>query len=157
MSLISSSASGTVLLADFVNVDASGKVNIIGGGIQFLGLTDETGLTAPFALFVNIAVGLPVFEETTATVEVQLLDGDGQPVVVAGPDGTNSLTFTQEVDFLVPGDLESKKPPLGFPSSSNIVLNFPAGLPLPGEASYEWIVILDGVRLVSTTFYVPAG
>lgn len=157
MTMSSSTGSGTVLLADFVNVDAAGKVNIIGGGIQFLGSDPETGLTAPFAVYVNITVSIPMFEETSAAVEVALVDTDGQPVSVPSPDGPNIMRFNQDVDFRHTARPEVQPPPMGFPGTSNIVLNFPGGLPLPAGSSYEWVVMLDGSRLCSTTFFVPGA
>lgn len=157
MTMSSSSGSGTVLIADFVNVDAAGKVNIIGGGIQFLGSDPNTGLTAPFAVYVNITVTIPLFEETSAVVEVLLVDADGQPVTLAGPDGGNTMAFKQDVDFRHTERPELQQPPMGFPGTSNIVLNFPGGLPLPPSATYEWVVLLDGSRLTASTFFVPGA
>lgn len=157
MTMSSSSGSGTVLIADFVNVDAAGKVNIIGGGIQFLGSDPKTGLTAPFAVYVNITVTIPSFEETSAAVEVLLVDADGQPVTLGGPEGENTMMFQQDVDFRHPANPEIQQPPMGFPGTSNIVLNFPGGLPLPPSATYEWVVVLDGSRLTSSTFFVPGA
>ncbi|MBP2411777.1 hypothetical protein JOF48_000576 [Arthrobacter stackebrandtii] len=153
----SSTGSGTVLIADFVNVDAAGKVNIIGGGIQFLGSDPETGLTAPFAVYVNVTVSIPLFDETSAAVEVVLVDTDGQPVVVPSPEGPNIMRFNQDVDFRHTVRPEVQPPPMGFPGTSNIVLNFPGGLPLPTGSSYEWVVLLDESRLCSTTFFVPGA
>lgn len=155
MSESSSAANGTILIADFVNVDAAGKVNIIGGGIQFLGFDLESGLSAPFAVFVNVTVNIPQFEDTSASVEVLLVDTDGQPVTITGPDGTNTMRFTQDVDFRPANAAHLQEPPMGFPGNSNIVLNFPSGLPLHVGATYEWIVLMDQTRLASTTFFVP--
>lgn len=155
MRMNSGSGSGTVLIADFVNVDAAGKVNVIGGGIQFLGSDPGNGLTAPFAVYVNITVSIPMFEETSAAVEVALVDTDGQPVTVPSPDGPNMMRFHQDVDFRHTLRPDVQQPPIGFPGSSNIVLNFPGGLPLTPGSSYEWVVLLDGSRICSTTFFVP--
>lgn len=155
MSESSSAASGIILIADFVNVDAAAKVNIIGGGIQFLGFDAESGLTAPFAVFVNITVNIPSFEDTTASVEVLLVDTDGHPVTITGPDGANTMRFSQDVDFRPANAAHLQQPPMGFPGNSNIVLNFPSGLPLHVGATYEWIVLMDQTRLASTTFFVP--
>lgn len=157
MTMNSGTASGIVLIGDFVNVDAAGKVNIVGGGIQFLGGDPETGMTAPFAVFVNVTVSIPVFEDTSGAVEVILVDTDGQPVVVPSPDGENTMCFSQDVDFRPVSGPNDQQPPIGFPGSSNIVLNFPGGLPLPIGATYEWVVMLDGARIAATTFFVPGA
>lgn len=157
MRMNSSSGSGLVLIADFVNVDTAGKVNIIGGGIQFLGSDPETGLTAPFAVYVNVTVTIPMFEEMSAAVQVELVDADGQPVTVPSPDGPNMMRFNQDVDFRHTVRADVQQPPMGFPGTSNIVLNFPGGLPLPAGATYEWVALLDGSRLASTTFFVPGA
>lgn len=152
-----SSASANILIADFVNIDAAGKVNVIGGGIQFLGSDPKTGQTAPFSLFVNVTVSIPAFDETRAAVEVLLVDTDGRPVTVAGAEGPNVMRFSQSVDFRHAVAANVQRPPMGFPGNSNVVLNFPGGLPLPVGATYEWVVLLDGARLSSTPFFVPGA
>ncbi|WP_425864571.1 DUF6941 family protein [Arthrobacter sp. TWP1-1] len=150
-----SSASATILIADFVNIDAAGKVNVIGGGIQFLGSDPASDQTAPFSIFVSVTVSIPTFDETQATVEVVLVDSDGQPVTVAGTDGPNVMRFSQSVDFRHSATPDMQLPPMGFPGCSNVVLNFPGGLPLPTGTTYEWMVLLDGTRLSATSFFVP--
>ncbi|MHA7306067.1 DUF6941 family protein [Arthrobacter sp. TMN-49] len=151
----SSAVNGTILIADFVNVDAAGKVNIIGGGIQFLGFDPASGLTAPFAVYVSVTVNIPSFEDASASVQVLLVDADGQAVAITGPDGTNTMRFSQDVDFRHIDAPQLQEPPMGFPGKSNIVLNFPSGLPLNVKATYEWVVLMDQTPLASTTFFVP--
>jgi hypothetical protein len=155
VTLNSGGGGGTVLIADFVNVDAAGKVNIVGGGIQFLGFDAETGMTAPFYVFVNITVSIPSVEAAQAAVEVILVDADGQPVTLAGPEGQGTVRVHQDVDFRHKAAPGQQRPPMGFPGSSNLVLAFPGGLPLSAGSSYEWVVQLNGTRLTSTTFFVP--
>lgn len=150
-----SSASANILIADFVNIDAAGKVNVIGGGIQFLGFDPDAGLTAPFSLFVSVTVSLPSLDEASAIVEVLLVDTDGQAVTVEATDGPNEMRFSQGVDFRHTVAPDVQQPPIGFPGCSNVVLNFPGGLPLTAGGTYEWHVTLDGTRLASTTFFVP--
>lgn len=150
-----SSALANILIADFVNIDAAGKVNIIGGGIQFLGFDHSTGLTAPFSLFVSVTVSVPALDDTQASVEIMLVDTDGRPVTVPGQEGDNTLQFRQDVDFRHTISPNVQQPPIGFPGCSNVVLNFPGGLPLPHGSTYEWVVFLNGSRLASSTFFVP--
>ncbi|WP_157374871.1 hypothetical protein [Arthrobacter alpinus] len=154
---ISSTASATVMIADFVNVDAVGKVNIIGGGIQPLGLNPVTGLTASFSVFVNVTVSIPLFSDSAAAVEMVLVNTDGQPVTVAGPERQGIMRFTQDLDFRFSGEPNIQQPPLGFPGSSNMVLNFSGGLPLNAGETYEWDVLLDQRRLSSITFFVAGA
>ena len=150
-----SSADGNILIADFVNIDAAGKVNIIGGGVQFLGFDPDTGMTAPFSLYASIIVTLPTLDEASEAVDILLVDADGQPVTLPGPEGPNQLRFNQIVDFTHAKNPAVQQPPIGFPGSSNVVMNFPGGLPLPSGSTYEWVVLVDGRRLASTTFFVP--
>ncbi|MFQ4147663.1 hypothetical protein AAGW05_03030 [Arthrobacter sp. LAPM80] len=150
-----SSASANILIADFVNIDAAGKVNIIGGGIQFLGFDPNAGMTAPFSLFVSVTVSIPAFDDTQAAVEVELVDTDGRTVTVPGTEGPNLLSFNQDVDFKHTVAPNVQQPPRGFPGCSNVVLNFPGGLPLAAGSTYEWVVLLNGSRLSSSTFFVP--
>lgn len=156
MTTSSGSAGASIILADFVNIDAAGKVNIVGGGIQFMGFDPNSGMTAPFSLYASITVSIPAFDSTQAEVEIMLIDADGHPVQVPGPEGSpNTMQFTQSVDFRHTLAPNVQPPPMGFPGSSNVVLNFPGGLPLPQGATYEWVVLLNGTRLTSSTFFVP--
>ncbi len=106
-----------------------------------------SGLTAPFAVYVNITINIPGIDETSAAVEVVLVDTDRQPVVVPGPGGPNFMRSNQDVDFRRTVRPNFQQPPLGFPGTSNIVLNFPGGLPLSNGSTCECVVLLDGSRL----------
>ncbi|MFQ4147679.1 hypothetical protein AAGW05_03115 [Arthrobacter sp. LAPM80] len=45
--------------------------------------------------------------------------------------------MSQQIDFAHVTDPAIEKPPMGFPGSSSVVMNFPAGLPLPAGSAYE--------------------
>lgn len=80
MSALATGATGHVVIADYVNIHTSGKVNVIGGGIDMIGFDAENDVTAPFALFVSVSAKLVAGEDNTAAVEILLVDGDRQAV-----------------------------------------------------------------------------
>lgn len=102
-----SSGSRSVLVADLMNYDAADMVNSMGRGNRSLDSESDSGLIAPFAMYVNITVTIPMFEETSEAVEVLVVDADGQPVTLAWHYGDKAIH--------------------GFPSSSNGGLNFAGG------------------------------
>lgn len=155
MSAVSDAAKGHIMIADFVNLDAAGKVNILGGSVQFLGYDPEAGVTAPFSLYVEVAANVPAGEDTTASMEILLVDIDGQPVDLPGPAGPQTMRIAQNVDFRVVAAAGMPVPPPGFPGRTNAVLNFFNGLPLPPGKSYEWVIQLDHELIAKTAFVVP--
>jgi hypothetical protein len=155
MSALSDSASGHITIADYVNVDAAGKVNIIGGGIQFIGYDSESGVSAPFALHIEVSAKLPIGEEPTAAMEIMLVDSDGQPVSLPGPAGPQPMRIAQNVDFQRPAVPGMARPPAGFPGKTQVAMVFPNGLPLAVGKVYEWVVQVDHELTAKTAFFVP--
>lgn len=71
-----------MIIADYANADTvSGKANILGGGVTGIGLNAQSGLTAPFALFVSVSVP-PSLANEEAAVEILLEDSAGEPVAL---------------------------------------------------------------------------
>lgn len=132
------------ILADFANTDGAGKLNVLGGGIAFIGIQDG-GATAPFALAVEVRVPAK-YAGTSYALTVELHDATiGQLVGLPGPDGTLQALRAQQVvtvqsvqlppQFAVPPDTMQ---------NHTMVMNFPGGLPLAAGHSFEWRVQIDG-------------
>jgi hypothetical protein len=121
----------TLLLADYAVV-ADGKLTIVGGGWS------QTGPEpAPFGIALLIQVPWDQ-ANTRHTFSVELLDADGEPVLVE----------TEEVDdqsVAFGGDFEVGRPPGLKPGTP---LDFPVAMnstPLPLEPGrYEWRLTIDG-------------
>lgn len=121
-----------VLLADFAQTDASGKVNALG-----LGWSVTTSPTPAQSVVVMFRVGWDETNDKHKFV-LSLLNADGHHAVSApGPFGTQPLQ--------VEGEFEVGRPP-GLPKGSSVdhalAVNVGPGLPLaPGR--YEWRLKID--------------
>ena len=121
----------TLVLADYAVV-SEGKLTIVGGGWS------QTGPEpAPFGI--GLLIQVPWDQSNTVhTFAVQLLDADGEPVVLE-----TSEEDEQPVAF--GGDFEVGRPPGLKPGTP---LDFPVAMnstPLPLEPGrYEWRLTIDG-------------
>lgn len=150
-----SDVQASIILADFVNIDAGGKVNVLGGGVTLLGWTGQ--LTTPFAIFVRLSTPRPIHD--APAVEILLADASGNPVMVpSGPDGeSQAMRIAQNVEFSAPAVPGVHIPPGAIASTAQIVLNFGNGLPLKPGHSYTWRVQIDHDVIASESFYIPTG
>jgi hypothetical protein len=121
----------TLLLADYAVV-SDGKLTIVGGGWS------QTGPEpAPFGI--GLLIQVPWDQANTMhSFAVQLLDADGEPVVVdTDEEGEQPVAFG--------GDFEVGRPPGLKPGTP---LDFPVAMnstPLPLEPGrYEWRLTIDG-------------
>lgn len=133
----------SIILCDYAAKDeATGKIHLMGGGWSV-----TAPLPGPRAVAVFIKVGWTEANEAHKFV-LQLLDADGQVVVVEGPAGTQQLSF--------PGSLEVGRP-AGIPPGSEIdasfVLNL-GSLPLVPGQRFTWQLDVEGQTLASEGFYV---
>lgn len=146
----------SVTIADFVNVDAGGKANLIGAGISLLGFDPQQGVTSPFALYVRLVSPLPTNDRPA--VEILLADASGQPVMLPGPMGeAQALRISQNVDF-PPVAVQGVTIPNGaIPSVAQFAINFANGLPLAPGHSYSWRIQLDHDVIASESIFIPVA
>lgn len=153
MSEISERIEATILLADYVSVDAAGKLNIIGGGIRFVGVDPNTGATSALGLLV--VLNSPLSGDSPA-VEILLTTATGQVMSLPGPDGKNQpLRIAQNVDFAEPALPGVAVPKGSVPSTVQIALNFANGLPLKAGYSYQFRVQVDHDTVATYSFFTP--
>lgn len=147
----------TVLLADYIAVDAAGKLTAVGAAFTLTGLQPD-GHTPPMHLAVLVDVpGTLVGQDFSMSVSLNDADS-GAPVLVAGPTGdAEPLRIAQVMRAQAP-NLPGLQVPASVPGRVQVVLGFPAGLPLQVGHSYRWSVELDGSSRPewSVTFHVPA-
>lgn len=132
-----------VLLSDFANTDAAGKLNLIGGGISMMGFGPE-GLTVPFSVCVITNVPAKYAGEQYA-LSVELYDETRKQVVKA--PGQTGQQEAMRVQQMVDVDHIQLGPGVRMPNdaqSQNImIMNFPSGMPLlPG--TYDWRAQIEG-------------
>lgn len=146
----------TVLLADYVAVDSSGKLTAVGAAFTLTGLQPD-GHTAPM----HVAVLVDVPGEAVGhdfSLNIALRDEDGQPVLVPGQSGApEPLQVAQVMRAQVPA-VPGMLVPSHVPGRVQVVLGFPQGLPLAQGRTYRWSVEIDGRSRPewSTAFHVPA-
>jgi hypothetical protein len=120
----------TLLLSDYAVV-SDGKLTIVGGGWS------QTGPEpAPFGI--GLLIQVPWDQSNTRhTFQVELLDADGEPVVLETDEG-------EEQPVAFGGDFEVGRPPGLKPGTP---LDFPVAMnstPLPLEPGrYEWRLTID--------------
>lgn len=133
------------ILADYASIDAAGKLNVIGGGVQFIG---SRGPGQSSARFTTVAVvHVPAhYANATYAFSLQLQDlSSGYPVMI--PTGSGQLqpvraqqAITVPAVHVPPG----KAVPVDVLQSHTTVLEFDNGLPLPEGHSFEWQVEING-------------
>lgn len=134
-----------VLLADFAGADAAGKLNIIGGGFQFTGLT-EAGQTAPQHIVAIIDVPSKYLGEEFS-VGLELNDEEaGRVVQVQSVTGNQEALRIQQVAKVNPPQTQGVYLPQTVPSRVQLVMGFPNGLPLRAGGHYAWQLEIEGKK-----------
>ncbi len=121
----------TMMLADYAKV-ADGKLNVMGGGWDITGPQP-----APFAIAARVDVPWHLTNRRHA-LRFELIDLDGNAVLVETPDGEQSLRF--ECEFEVgrpPGVRTGASLPWMFALNSGPV-------PLPAGRFFEWRLTING-------------
>jgi len=157
MSEISDTARVSVLLADFANVDGSGKLNLIGGGVAITVIDPQTGQTAPLSLVVLAAVD-PKFVGQQYALEIGLYaDDDGQLVTLPGPVASSPMRIAQPVSVQSPtGQPGAYLPPGSVWPATQMIVNFSGGLALSAGRAYEWRATID-TNIKARTGLLVAG
>ena len=145
-----------VLIADYIAIDATSKINALGQGFSITGI-QPTGSTAPMYVAAlidfppssagdQVPVTLELRDETTDTL-VSLAIEAGQPPQAMRIQQLAPIQRTQLPGIHLPADL---------PCRVQMVLAFPMGLPLTPGHRYAWKIEVDGTRLKgwSARFYV---
>lgn len=145
-----------MLLADYIGVDAAGKVNAIGAGFVITGL-QPTGTTAP--QHVAVLVDVPArYAGQEFPLSLELRDADLDTVVqLPGPAGQLDAMRIQQ---LVKGErpvVPGAYLPDDLPVRIQLTLGFTNGLPLTPGRKYVWRAEIAGQHRKdwSARFYVP--
>ena len=120
-----------MMLADAAQ-EVGGKLYILGGGWSLTGPGP-----APMAIALKIEVPWDRTNERHQLL-LELLDEDGLPIAVQGPDGNLPLQVT--------GNLEVGRPPgvkPGTPIDSALAIGF-GPVPLEPGRRYQWRLSIDG-------------
>jgi hypothetical protein len=153
---IAADARVIVLVADFANTDATGKMNVIGGGWQVVSRQPlAPGVAGLPGLCVVAIVELPPQHHNEQfAVSIALEDCDlGAPVRVPGPNGQLQALRIQQIATanapMVPG-----VPAHRINSRVQVVIGIPPGLPVEPGHRYRWVLELDGHEKGDATFHV---
>jgi hypothetical protein len=151
------SARVIVLLADYVTVDAAGKLTAVGAAFTFTGLQPD-GHTPPVHVAVLVDVPAAHVGQDFALGIGLVDDVTGRPVLVPGQSGELEALRVAQVVQAQPPQVPGMVVPSSAPGRVQLVLGFPQGLPLESGRSYRWDVELDGQSRPqwSAWFHVPA-
>lgn len=133
------------ILADYAAVDATGKLNVIGGGVSFVGSAGQGQPTAPFTVAVTALVPAKYVNQTYV-LTVELHDVTiGKTVMIPTDGGQQQALRAQQAVTVSPVHVP---PGMAVPADAmqgtTIVMQFSNGLPLTPSHSYEWKVQIDG-------------
>jgi hypothetical protein len=137
-------ANVSVLLADYIGVDSSGKLNALGAGFTATGI-QSNGMTP--SVYVATLIDIPskyVGQEFAVSLKLQN-DDTGQVVTLTGPTGQSEALRLQQVV-----KAERVAAPAGayLPESmfcrTQMLMAFPNGLPLTPGSFFSWVVEIDG-------------
>ncbi len=120
----------TMLLADYVQI-AEGKLTIVGGGWSVTG-----PMPVPFGVALLFEVPWDR-ANMSHRFRLELVDADGEPVVVP--------TDESEQPLVIEGEFEAGRPPglrPGTPLEVPIAINVP-GAPIPPGGRYEWRLFVN--------------
>lgn len=134
-----------ILLADYIATDAAGKLNLIGGGITFLG-DQGNGVSAPFSVAAQVSVPEKyVGQRYALTLELHDITVGSVVTMPTPPSGAPEALRAQQVVTVAPVILP---PHLAKPDdimvTHTMAMQFSNGLPLPVGHSYEFRVQIDG-------------
>ena len=121
----------TLLLADYAVV-SDGKLTVVGGGWSISGPAPQ-----PFAIAIKIDVPWDQ-ANIRHTLLLQLVDADGEPVIVPTDGGERPLTIEGQFETGRPAGV---KP--GTPLDFMLAANLPPQ-PIPPGGRYEWRLSIDG-------------
>ena len=148
-------AHAILLLADYIGVDAAGKLNALGAGFAMSGI-QPNGLTAP--MYLAAVIDLPskyAGQELSASLELRD-EETGSAVQITGPSGQQEALRIQQVVKVdrpaLPGLYISER------MFCRVQLNvgFQTGLLLAPGRFYDWRLEIDGQNKKSwhASFYV---
>ena len=123
----------TMMLADHAQA-VGGKLFISGGGWSLVGPDPF-----PCALALDIKVPWDMRQEEHS-VRIELLDADGQPVLVPTPQGVQPLFI--EGSFGIGGEIDPNVKP-GMPLDAAFAINV-GPLMIPPGGRYEWRLTING-------------
>lgn len=141
MSEVAASADVSVVMADFANTDAAGKLNVVGGNVRVVGFDAMQGVTSRFAVAITVTVPESVLP-TDLAVEIALVSG-GEVVSLQGPAEPQPIRVAQTADLAINNGLpKAIRDHVG--ASHSMVMDFASGLPLVPGRGYSWRVRIDG-------------
>lgn len=147
MTLISD-AQVQILLADYLSLDAANKLNMIGGGLSYIGGQGGGQPSSPFAVSVTVTVPAARYVGTTYALNVELHDVTvGRLLMVPTESGQMTPLRAQQAVTVPPTQVA---PGMAVPADAlqghQMVMQFAGGLPLDPGHSYEWRVEIDGQK-----------
>mgnify|MGYP000847140278 FL=1 len=156
MSIASQNATIKILMADYASNDSSGKMNILGEGINILSYPVQGApVTSRFSVIFIFAVP-GEYCPIEMTIEYSLRDSNDNIVEIPGATGPQPLRVANVITLDTGStnlDLGTKK---FLTSQYHTVIDFGTGIPL-ASGQYKWTAMIDGddERSVDYRFCIP--
>jgi len=135
----------TLVLCDFAEADASGKVHMLGAGWSFMGPAPAPQAVVAFLRVPADRLGSPI------PVTVRLLGPAHQVVEVPGLGGVQRLEISGQIEM---------REPESWDGTSDLSASFAVNigpLPLQPATTYTWSLDVDGKETTSTQFFVQSA
>lgn len=149
-------AHATVILADYISIDAAGKINALGAGFTVSGV-QPTGLTPPQHAAAIIDVPAKYGgQECAVSLELRN-ETSGSAVQLPGPSGQPEALRVSQVVKAERANIPGVYLPESMFCRVQVVIGFPNGLPLAPGNLYAWRLAIDGQTRNGwhARFYVP--
>jgi hypothetical protein len=140
----------SIVLGDYIAIDAGGKLNILGGGFN-LTAVQATGTTAP--MFVAVMMDVPsrhLGHEFAMLLELRDTDSD-TVVTIPGPLGNPEALRIQQLVKADRPNIPGVYLPESITGRAQALVGFATGIPLSPGHTYAWRVDVDGQHLPAWT------
>lgn len=140
---IHSEAHAVIFVADYIGIDAAGKINAIGAGFALTGVTPE-GQTPP--QHVAVLIDVPSrYDGDEFALSLELREESSDSVVqVAGPTGQLEALRLQQVMQVNRPQISGAYLPTNLSCRVQATIGFPMGLQLQPGRTYGWHLQIDG-------------
>ena len=142
---LSDDVRASILIGDYIGVDAGGKLNVIGLNFTHCGL--QANGASP-AFYVAAIIDVPKKHlNDEFSISLELRDSTGNLFTVPGlPGQQDGLRISQLVRAVAPATNVITYFPHDMPGRAQFVVGFLNGLPLRAGESYAWTLAVDSQK-----------
>jgi hypothetical protein len=156
MSAVSDTAHVRIFLADYGVADNTGKLTMVGAGVNIIGINPASGTTAPFTVVAAVSFDPGHIGESPA-IELSLETETGELVTLPGDPGPLRVSTAEKLD--APTLQGANIPNHAVRPKKQMLMQFQNGLPLAAGNGYRWRIRIDQKTSPEWVewFYVPTA